>query len=120
MNDVTALAPEDGARDAALLRETAGAALIFAALLVLPSLLHRNRPPPPATRTPRIAVDEAPWYILAAVEGVGPRNARRAASVAAALRDAGFRVAPEDLPGIGRRGLERLAADLPGSEPDQR
>jgi hypothetical protein len=85
-----------------------GAVLLAGAFGILSFL--RNPPPEPARITP-VVVDptDAPWYILAAVDGVGARTARRWTTLRDGAAAAGIRLPPQDWPGVGPAAAENLA-----------
>jgi hypothetical protein len=97
------------------------AAVVFGVGLLIVHEIGVDRSPPPEIRRVRVVPGEAPWYILAAVEGVGPKTARRVASAAAVLRSAGFGTDATDLPALGPRLLHRASAgletDVPSPDP---
>ncbi len=97
--------------------ETLGAAC-FAALIF--GLVFLQKPTLPSSRTARFRVDadRAPWYHLAALDGVGARTAQRWTDVRDALDRAGFRAGPQVWPGMGPRTFERIAPDLTLSPED--
>lgn len=97
--------------------ETLGAAC-FAACLFGLIILQKPTIPPARTTPFRVDALRAPWYHLAALDGVGARTAQRWTDVRDALDRAGFRAPPQVWPGMGARTFERIAPDLALSTED--
>lgn len=94
-----------------------GAALLLALLLAALARTRAGAPEPSRTTPLRIDVENAPWYHFAALEGVGPKTARRWTAVRDQLRAAGVPADARYWPGLGASRLARLG-DGPSDDPD--